>query len=335
MARADEQVRLVEALRATLVAWFARLPEPPVYRRHDDPVRAQAKALRGEAQTLLASVEALEGQPGLSPWRAALEAWAGYLELLQEGRVEAAELAWAQAVALERVATQQRRSFARSDEARLPVFDRQSGTSRYDERPAATVASKLVCPGCRSVSEHTLSSSRAQHPMRCPKCGRAFSAWVGEVEHVEVRPVGKRRHYAFKLLGLGGEATRLEVDEFSGADFPIARRDLLAFLYEPEQTLRGVLNLSSSRVLWVSPGGACFVATVAFGEGAWELTALRLLRDELLLPRPAGRLFVRSYYRAGPALAQVVVRFPRLRSLTRRALTAVAQGFVAVRRRGP
>jgi hypothetical protein len=39
-------------------------------------------------------------------------------------------------------------------------------------------------------------------------------------------------------------------------ELQVAKNDLLAFLYLPRATLRGVLNLSSSRVLWVTVGGA-------------------------------------------------------------------------------
>lgn len=52
----------------------------------------------------------------------------------------------------------------------------------------------------------------------------------------------------------------------------------------------------------------CFVATACYGETAWQTQVLRQWRDEELLKGPAGRAFVRWYYRRGPALARFVVR---------------------------
>ena len=65
-------------------------------------------------------------------------------------------------------------------------------------------------------------------------------------------------------------------------------------------SLRGVLDLSSSRVLWVRPVGVCFVATAVYGEGAVELDTFRRFRDVALLPNAPGRLLVAGYYRVGP-----------------------------------
>ena len=51
----------------------------------------------------------------------------------------------------------------------------------------------------------------------------------------------------------------------------------------------------------------CFLATVAFGSSlASEVRILRAFRDNHLLSHPAGRLFVRLYYRFGPKLARKV-----------------------------
>ena len=91
---------------------------------------------------------------------------------------------------------------------------------------------------------------------------------------------------------LSGAQTRVEVEDALDAELPVARRDLLAFLYLPKTVLRGVLNLNSSRVLWVTAPGYCFVATVAFGADAPELDVLRGFRDGVLACSFAGRAFI-------------------------------------------
>ncbi|MCU0699494.1 MAG: hypothetical protein MUC96_23555 [Myxococcaceae bacterium] len=312
-----------ELLRADAVAFCARAPEPPVYRRRDDPTKAQAQGLIGEAEGLLARALHSNDQP----WVVALEAWLVTLHQLAQGQVEAAEVSWAEAQRLERLATGRRRLFALSDERPPPVFDPSTRQSRYDPRAEKSVQVKLPCPSCRKVSEFSFSPRNAEHAYGCTHCAIEFSAYVAEVRSVEVARSGTRRRYVFRLTELSGLSTRLDVEDVSSAELQVARNDLLAFLYQPRSVLRGVLNLSSSRVLWVTSAGPCFVATVAFGEGAPELDVLRRFRDEALLPRRAGRLLVRAYYAAGPALARVVRAVPGARALTRRGLAFVVAGL--------
>src|SRR6185436_1950834 len=103
------------------------------------------------------------------------------------------------------------------------------------------------------------------------------------------------RHYVFRIEELTGQTSRIEFEDSSGAELSVARRDMIAFLYTWNRELRGVLNLSSSRLLWVTRGGFCFVATVAFGEDAPELLAFRAFRDDVLRRSAAGRALVRAY----------------------------------------
>jgi hypothetical protein len=186
---------------------------------------------------------------------------------------------------------------------------------------------KLPCPSCRKLSEVTIAGRVAQHPVTCQHCKAQFMAYVGEVRSVEVQKRGARMHYTFRLTELGGAHTRLEVEDASVDALPVVRLDLLAFLYLPASTLRGVLNLSSSRVLWVTSGGPCFVATVAFGDGAAELDVLRRFRDRVLARSAPGRGFIQGYYAVGPALAAQVSKRRWLKLVTTKTLRVIVRAL--------
>ncbi|MBE2248827.1 MAG: hypothetical protein IAE78_04700 [Myxococcus sp.] len=310
-----------ELLRADAVTFCAKAPEPPVYRRRDDPSRAAARALIGEGEALLARAY----QSNDSAWVTALEAWLLTLHHIADGKVELAEAAWVEAQRAELRATGRRRLYAVSDEARAPVFDPRTGQSRFDPRPERSMRMKVPCPACRKVSELSFSSSVALHQFGCTHCAATWWGYFGEVRSVEVSRRGNKRTYSFRLTELAGPQTRVEVEDASSGELQVAQNDLLAFLYHPRSVLRGVLNLSSSRVLWITGAGPCFVATVAFGPGAPELEVLRRFRDQGLLPSRLGRRLVAGYYTHGPALARVVNERPWLRRQTRRALSLVVR----------
>lgn len=314
----------VDAFVKDALAFFAQVPEPPLYRRRDDPARARAAELLPQVERLLARGWAL-GAP-VAAFTAALEGHAEALGLLAEGRVEAAEPAWQAAMAREREATAALRLWTRTDTGRPPVYERESGRSRFDPRPDGQVELRLACPHCRKVTQVSVSPRVATNHFTCPSCAGRFTAYLAELRVLELERVGRsHKRYRFRVEELGGTQTRVEFEDASPGDFTGARRDLLAFLYAPETRLRGVLNLESSRVLWLPGPGPCFVATVAFGEGARELTVLRAFRDERLRATAAGRRFVAWYYRAGPALARVVARTPGARAVSRAALRGVVR----------
>ncbi|MBU1108703.1 MAG: hypothetical protein KKB51_18650 [Candidatus Riflebacteria bacterium] len=58
------------------------------------------------------------------------------------------------------------------------------------------------------------------------------------------------------------------------------------------------------------PNDGCFVATRVFGETHPNTIFLRRFREEVLKQSVAGRIFIRLYYRVGPALAELPGRSP-------------------------
>lgn len=317
-----------DRLRAEARELVRRVPEPPLYRRRVDPARAQAEALLAELEPLLARAYALEAEhPAVAEWRGVLDAHAEALCLVSEGRVEAASDAWTRAVTLERRATAATRLWARGGEARVPVFDRLSRASRYDPRAEALLEVRLPCPSCRQVARHAVSLQHASHPVHCASCGARFRAYVAELRALEVSGRPGSRRYAFHLEEPSGAATRIEVQDAHADELRAAPRELLAFLYLPETVLRGVLNLDSSRVLWVSSGGPCFVATACLGEHDEAVGILRDFRERRLRPSLSGRAFIALYERAGPGLARAVARRPRVRAVLGPLLAALAHAI--------
>lgn len=318
----------LERLRTEANALFAQVPEPPLYRRAEDPVRKVAAGLLPEAERVLAQGLALAqsgSAPGVERLVSALYAHAETLCHTADGRLELAETAWHRAQELERAVHPTRQWLAAAEQT-PPVFDKASGQSRYDPRTAPQVPVKLVCPntGCKRLTEYAFSPGQAYHRYRCPACNTPFLAYYAELRglQVEVRRSSQRFHFTVDEAA-GGGRSRIEFEEASGAEFPAARKDLLVFLYTEARELKVVINLTNSRLMWVSPASSCFVATAAFGGGAPELVAFRAYRDEVLRKSLLGRGFIRGYYRFGPGAAEWVVRRPVVRAGVRAVLSQV------------
>jgi hypothetical protein len=323
----------LERLRTNASALFARIPEPPLYRRAEDPARKAAEALLPEAEKVLAEAIAVTWLPEVPPAAhgilAAVRAHAEALCHSVDGRLGLAETAWRRALELERSA-HPTRSLVTEAPAPPPVFNKATGMSRYDPRESPHVKVKLVCPntGCKRIGDYEFSSGHAYHPYVCPACNTPFMAYFGELRTLDVQPQRSSNRYLFTVDEVGGgSSARIDFEEASGAEFPAARRDLLAFLYTEARELKVVVNITNGRLMWISPAASCFLATAAFGEGAAELVAFRAFRDDVLRRHGLGRAFIRGYYRYGPGLAAWVVRHPRANKAVRGALTLVHRGL--------
>ena len=79
--------------------------------------------------------------------------------------------------------------------------------------------------------------------------------------------------------------------------------------------------------------GQCFVVTAVYGSPlAQEVNTMRIFRDEFLLRYQAGRLFVSTYYRVSPAVAQFISNRRPLRSFLRTVLLAPIVSIVKMTR---
>ena len=71
----------------------------------------------------------------------------------------------------------------------------------------------------------------------------------------------------------------------------------------------------------------CFIATALYGANAHQTLWLRQWRDRVLLPRPAGRAFIRLYYALSPRLIAPLQRFSAARTIVRRTLDALIRAL--------
>jgi hypothetical protein len=316
----------LERYRADCSEWVSRVPEPPLYRRAQDPSRARAAALLPDGEALLARGWALL-QAGLATaadttLTQALEAHLEALCLVTEGQLEKAEAAWARASGLERKARAARRTFVREEEVELPVWDAGTGASRFDPRPAPSLRVRLTCPqwACRRTEEIQLSPTYAIHRRTCTRCLQPYVGYLAEARELSVERTAGGRRYGFRVEALGGGLSRVEFDDDGTDLLAVVRGDLLAFLYTAERELRGVTNLSTGRTLWVTRSGPCYLVTHVYGAAAPELFHFRAFRDTVLVQSGLGRWLVRGYYRAAPALVRWLPRH--------RAADTVVRGLV-------
>ena len=83
----------------------------------------------------------------------------------------------------------------------------------------------------------------------------------------------------------------------------------------------GTENAVANTFGTLSSKGMCFIATAAFESiEAPEVVFLREFRDKVLLNQATGRIFVRTYYKLSPPVAEVVSHSQMLRRSSRMVL---------------
>ena len=75
--------------------------------------------------------------------------------------------------------------------------------------------------------------------------------------------------------------------------------------------------------------GRCFIATAVCGPGEPEVVALQRFRDQVLMHRTAGRLFVKSYYTCSPPIAHLLESNATARKIVRTWLVRPAAAAAA------
>jgi hypothetical protein len=321
----------IESLRSDSSELFDQLPEPPMYRRTDDPIRARARQLSERATRLLTrglSLQEAGNDPRLDVLIRSLESHLRALLAMTRGDITAGESLWREARDSQRGHTevgQMWRRAAAPIEAK--VYDRETGESRYDPRPEPVVTMQLVCPNtCRKIATYGLSPRSATNRLVCSNCHQPFTAFLAEARSVETVPQGTALHYSVLVDEMTpGVERRIDFSDSSGADLALAPRDAVAFLYGRQETLDAVMNLSTGRVLFVVAPGRCFIATAVYGADAEETRALRRFRDRSLIRTRSGRAAVHAYYFLSPPLAAALGRTPRLRKLVRCGLDVVVR----------
>ncbi len=323
----------LEALRAEAVESFDELPEPPAYRKADDPARRRAQELLPKAKDLLvrliAAAKAAPGEPRLPLLEKAAEAHLRALAAIAAGEITQGEhLCRAAWEAVREASGGVSFSHVQSLSS-CPVYDRATGRSRYDPQPEPMLTVQVFCPnqGCQKAAAYSVAPRYAMHRFTCTSCRRPFTGHFAEVKSAEARPQGKAVHHILRVVPVGGGDSVLEFDDASGGEITLAPRDLVVLLYSEASVLGAVENLTSGSVLWIWPKGPCFLATAVYGPEASELDDFRRFRDRILLPLAPGRALVQIYYRVGPALASGANRRPWLRRAFKAVLEPVRRAI--------
>jgi len=96
----------------------------------------------------------------------------------------------------------------------------------------------------------------------------------------------------------------------------------------PQERIVIVLAMPAPPVRGDGDGGACFIATAAYGSYLdLHVEVLRTFRDQRLMTNRPGREFVSFYYDHSPPIARVISEHPLLKAVVRGLLTPIVYGL--------
>ena len=183
----------------------------------------------------------------------------------------------------------------------------------------------LICPKCAHRFAFEVMRALPEYPVSCPECGLAYDIRVLRVRAKSSRGsrAQNRRSFSIRVLAPTGAEDLIEFENAGYHDFELRSRDTLIASFRKGRIVQ-VYNVNVARYMAIS-NPRCFVASWVFGPASDEVDALRRFRDQSLLGRPAGRLFVAAYYRCGPHLVRAASVVPGSRRALRSALRVIVR----------
>jgi len=200
------------------------------------------------------------------------------------------------------------------------VYDRLTGRSRYDAIDTPELVYPLRCPkeSCGEPGDYLLSPKASTRQFHCHSCRALMTAYIGCVQELEKTSTLRHIDYRVQCTDFDGTKRALRFEAaFSSEPMPLMKDDLVAVIYDEDHRLCIVRNITRGGEVWVAPGSRCFVATAATGPFSPEVSALRHYREEVLRPRPLGRLAIFAYETLGPYAAAWIHSHPNRRRLAR------------------
>jgi hypothetical protein len=335
-ARAEaEQLQAVvspaglESMRAEAMQLFEQLPEPPAYRKANDPARDKAGQLVPRATELLSRLLAA---------RKAVPTDARLPSLVRAGRGPPArpgghlrrESHRGRPPGPRGLGTRpaRRRAAAPSSSCRGTRRPRRSTTGDADLalRPApradAHRAAVLRQRGLPQAAAYIRRPALRHAPLHLSVCRKPFTGHFAEVraggveEHRQGGPLRAARRAGRRRREHPGVRRRLR------GELAVAPRDLVVCSTPGPARWRRLENLTTGHVCGSLPR-AVLPGHRRIRRGRPGADDFRAFRDRALLPSRAGRALVAAYYRIGPRVAPAVRRRPALRRAARAGLEAI------------
>jgi hypothetical protein len=165
----------------------------------------------------------------------------------------------------------------------------------------------IECPECkREISDKADS---------CPHCGYPIDKKIklnvsnAHVSLGSTKKIGLNSNQENDIIRLLKEGKKIEAikvyREFTGEGL--------------KESKDAVEKLAIVNNIELPKETGCFIATACYGSPfARDVSILRAYRDEVLLKRKAGRIFVRFYYLISPPLSLLIKKCPVLKSLLRK-----------------